>query len=184
MQKLREIFKNDINRPIQNVIKVGENQEVVKQELEEYVVTREIKNHFHTFFGAYNKSIKKPTDEIGVWISGFYGSGKSHLLKILSYILENAQTIDGKNAVDYFEDKLEDKELFEELKRHYLDTKTQEELKKAGSIDSKIILFNIASVASIDTITNKKDQILTVFEKTFNESIGLCTLPTCAAKAK
>ncbi len=171
MQKLREIFKNDINRPIQNVIKVGENQEVVKQELEEYVVTREIKNHFHTFFGAYNKSIKKPTDEIGVWISGFYGSGKSHLLKILSYILENAQTIDGKNAVDYFEDKLEDKELFEELK-------------KAGSIDSKIILFNIASVASIDTITNKKDQILTVFEKTFNESIGLCTLPTCAAKAK
>ena len=171
MQKLREIFKNDINRPIQNVIKVGENQEVVKQELEEYVVTREIKNHFHTFFGAYNKSIKKPTDEIGVWISGFYGSGKSHLLKILSYILKNAQTIDGKNAVDYFEDKLEDKELFEELK-------------KAGSIDSKIILFNIASVASIDTITNKKDQILTVFEKTFNESIGLCTLPTCAAKAK
>ena len=171
MQKLREIFKNDINRPIQNVIKVGENQEVVKQELEEYVVTREIKNHFHTFFGAYNKSIKKPTDEIGVWISGFYGSGKSHLLKILSYILENAQTIDGKNAVDYFEDKLEDKELFEEIK-------------KAGSIDSKIILFNIASVASIDTITNKKDQILTVFEKTFNESIGLCTLPTCAAKAK
>ena len=55
------------------------------------------------------------------------------------------------------------------------------DIKRAGEIDSKIILFNISSVANIDTVTNKKDQILTVFEKQFNEAIGLCTLPTCAA---
>lgn len=168
MTKLNDIYKHDISRPIQNVIKIGENQEVVKQELEEYVVTKEIRRHLDTFFRAYTKSINSNTDEIGVWISGFYGSGKSHLLKILSYLLENHQTVDGRYAVDYFKEKINDEMLYADIKR-------------AGEIDSKIILFNISSVANIDTVTNKKDQILTVFEKQFNEAIGLCTLPTCAA---
>ena len=44
---------------------------------------------------------------MGVWISGFFGSGKSHFLKILGYLLSN-EIVVGKASVDYFEDKIND----------------------------------------------------------------------------
>ena len=96
MLKLNELYKNDINRPIQNVIKISDDQKLIKQELEEYVLTKELISHFNTFFSSYNKSINNATDEIGVWISGFYGSGKSHLLKIISYLLDSTLRVAGK----------------------------------------------------------------------------------------
>ncbi len=83
--QIRDLFVKPIDRNIQGVIKVGQDADAnVKQELDEYVVTRELKGHFDDFFAAYEKSINHDTDEMGVWISGFFGSGKSHFLKILS----------------------------------------------------------------------------------------------------
>ena len=102
MTKIKNIFKKDIDRDIRGVIKIGQDSEKIKkQELEEYVITDELKNDFTRFFDAYDKSIDVPTDKMGAWISGFFGSGKSHFLKILSYLLEN-DIVDGRKAVDYF----------------------------------------------------------------------------------
>jgi ABC-type polar amino acid transport system ATPase subunit len=66
----------------------------VWQELEEYVVTKQISEYLRKFFDAYLAAIDRPndaaiTDRMGVWVSGFFGSGKSHFIKILSYLLEN-----------------------------------------------------------------------------------------------
>lgn len=102
---------------------------------------------------------------MGVWISGFFGSGKSHFLKIISYLLEN-RIVDGKPAVDYFDDKIKDPMLLADIK-------------KAGSIPTDVILFNIDSKASLDTVEGK-DKILSVFEKVFNEKMGLSTIPHVA----
>ena len=56
------------------VIKIGQDSEKIKkQELEEYVITDELKNDFTRFFDAYDKSIDAPTDKMGAWISGFFG---------------------------------------------------------------------------------------------------------------
>ena len=83
--QLQYIYKADINRDINGVIKVAQNDEKsIEQELREYIITRELRRHFNTFFNNYEKSLNEPTDKIGVWISGFFGSGKSHFLKILS----------------------------------------------------------------------------------------------------
>ncbi len=103
--QIKQMFEKQIDRPITGVIKVGQILEDNKeQELSEYVVTKELSKHFREFFGNYASSIHNQTDEMGVWISGFFGSGKSHFLKILSYILDNEE-VDGKKAIDYFKDK-------------------------------------------------------------------------------
>lgn len=164
MEKLKNIYIKDINREIQGVIKV-DDETFISQELEEYVVTEELLKHFRNFFSSYNVSLAKPTENMGVWISGFFGSGKSHFLKIISYLLEN-KTVNGKPAVDYFDDKITDPMLLADMKR-------------AGNISSDVILFNIDSRATLDSIFGK-DRILSVFEKVFNEKLGLSTIPHVA----
>ena len=105
---IRDMFAKPIDREIQGVIIVGQDENAnVQQELEEYVVTRELQKHFADFFASYKKGIVGTTPKMGVWISGFFGSGKSHFLKILSYLLENRE-IGGKQAIDYF---IEDKKI-------------------------------------------------------------------------
>ena len=103
--KIYDMFQKDIDRQINGVIKVMQtDDENRRQELEEYVITRELRKHFGSFYDHYEQSVDGATDQMGVWISGFFGSGKSHFLKILSYLLANEE-IGGKRAIDYFEDK-------------------------------------------------------------------------------
>lgn len=81
--KIRSMFAKDINRDINGVVKVAQDDErSLSQELSEYIITRELRRHFRTFFDHYAKALDAPTDQIGVWISGFFGSGKSHFLSI------------------------------------------------------------------------------------------------------
>lgn len=128
--KIKSMFQKDINRDINGVIKVAQDDEQsLKQELEEYIITRELRRHFNTFFDNYSKAIDHPTDKIGVWISGFFGSGKSHLLKMLSYLLSNRE-VDGKRAVEYFKDKFDDPMMYATVVR-------------CTNIPTESILFNI-----------------------------------------
>ena len=156
--EIKDMFYKRIERDIKGVIKVGQSdEENVKQELEEYVVTEQLRDHIDVFFEAYKKGITSHTDKMGVWISGFFGSGKSHLLKILSYLLENKE-IEGKNAINYFDDKK-------------LDSFTLANMKKAGDITSDVILFNIDSKSEDDNKASK-EAIVNVFNKVFNEMQG------------
>ena len=88
--QIQNIFKKNISRPINGVVKADQlNESVVWQELDEYVVTRELDRHFRAFLSSYLGAIDNPNDPIiasrmAVWISGFFGSGKSHFIKILS----------------------------------------------------------------------------------------------------
>ena len=110
--KIKDMFAKKIDREIQGVIIVGQGEDAnVSQELEEYVVTRELQKHFADFYSAYKKGIVGTTPKMGVWISGFFGSGKSHFLKILSYLLENRQVGD-RRAMDYF---VEDKKIVDPM---------------------------------------------------------------------
>ncbi|NFI95403.1 BREX system P-loop protein BrxC [Clostridium botulinum] len=158
--KLKSMFHKPIDRDIKGVIKVGQSDdENIKQELEEYVVTGELNKHIDRFFEAYKAGIIGHTDKNAVWISGFFGSGKSHFLKILSYLLEN-RSIEGENAINYFDDK-------------GLDSFILANMKAAGDISSDVILFNIDSKSDSGNKSNK-DAIVNVFNKVFNEMQGFC----------
>ncbi|TRZ87160.1 MAG: hypothetical protein D4R88_09800, partial [Methanosarcinales archaeon] len=104
--KIEDMFEKDIRRDIDGVIKVDKyDDQSVFTELDEYVVTNESRKHFDKFFERYYNATQTPTDKIGVWISGFFGSGKSHFIKILSYLLEN-RIVSDKSALGLFENKI------------------------------------------------------------------------------
>ena len=85
---IKDLFKKDIARSIQGVVTIGNEDELQRwMELEEYVCTDEIIKQFRIFFRKYRDSIVNPTEKMAAWITGFFGSGKSHFLKILGYIL-------------------------------------------------------------------------------------------------
>lgn len=159
---IKDMFAKPIDRDIKGVIKVGQaDDENVRQELEEYVVTRELQKHFADFFSSYKKGVQGHTDKMGVWISGFFGSGKSHFLKILSYLLENKE-VSGKKAFDYF---LEDKKI--------TDPMVLADMTLAAGVPTDVILFNIDSKSEA-VGKHSKDAIVSVFLKVFNERLGFC----------
>lgn len=154
--KIQSMFQKDINRDINGVIKVAQDDEQsLVQELGEYIITKELRRHFNTFFNNYSKAIDHPTDKIGVWISGFFGSGKSHFLKMLSYLLSN-QEVAGRHAVDFFKDKFDDPMMYATVVR-------------CTNIATESILFNI----DIEGPINKdKTAVLRVFAKVFYNHLG------------
>ncbi len=162
------MFEKEIDRDIQGVIIVGQSEaENVAQELDEYVVTKELQKHFADFFSAYKKGIVGTTPKMGVWISGFFGSGKSHFLKILSYLLAN-KSVGDKKAIDYFAD-----DSLTEGKPKIIDRIVLADMKLAADTDTDVVLFNIDSKSDSNSKQNK-DAIVNVFLKVFNEMQGFC----------
>lgn len=154
--RIQSMFQKDIDRDINGVIKISEkSEEIAEQELSEYVVTRELAEHFGNFYAAYERAIERPTDKVGVWISGFFGSGKSHFLTMLSHLLTNKE-VAGKHALDYFADKFPSRELYERAQR-------------CASIPTEAILFNIdnKNVGGQD-----RDALKRTFARVFYDHLG------------
>ena len=149
--KFESIFTNQIARDINGVINT-DSQSTLGEEFSEYVITNEVANCLDGFFEKYNEH--NPVYN-GVWISGFFGCGKSHLLKILSYLIAN-NDIDGRKAVSYFDNKLNDNPML------------LGQMRKAACIPSESILFNIVQYNQND----KSEPILHIFQRKFYEHCG------------
>lgn len=155
--RIRNMFHDDINRPINGVIKVDQDShDVIVQEVKEYVITKELRKHFAAFFNYYSDSFAEPTADIGVWISGFFGSGKSHFLKMLSYILQNKCVAD-TTTVEMFRQKFAD------------DAATFMQIDRATKCETETILFNIDIEGSIN---KDNTAVLRVFAKMFYNHLG------------
>lgn len=150
---LKTIFDKPVDRPIEGVIK-ADDEASLRLEIEEYVLTNEVEKRLESFLDAYNNY----EGANGVWVSGFFGSGKSHLLKMLALLLENRQ-IDSALALDLFLPKCGDNEIL------------RGDLKRAIAIPSKSILFNIDQKADVISKT-QIDALLAVFVKVFDEMCG------------
>jgi DNA replication protein DnaC len=106
--KQKELYLKDIYRPIEGVIKANDERHLL-QELEEYVLTNEllgISNRNKMLPGLFEELTKNNFNS-SIWISGYFGSGKSHLLKMLSLVLENKE-INGVKCADVFAKKASD----------------------------------------------------------------------------
>ncbi len=109
--KIRDIFDKPIDRKIEEVIKVTQIEEsTVHEEITEYVVTDTIKDYFIDVLNAFSEAPSSPHEGIGIWVSGFFGSGKSSFAKILGYILEGKKILN-KDARDIFKKQANDKKI-------------------------------------------------------------------------
>ncbi len=151
--QLRTLFEKPIDRHIEGVIKADDESDL-QNEISEYVVTKEIAKRLDELVAAYLSG----GSANGVWISGFFGSGKSHLLKILSLLLEN-RLLGKTHAADLFLSKIEDDPLL------------KADLEKAIKIPSCSVRFNIDQKADL-IAKDQIDALLAVFVKVFNELRG------------
>ena len=163
---IEDIFSKQLMRDINGVVKAEQvDNDSVLVELDEYVITQELDRHFRHFFETYIPAVKNRNpavaSKIGVWVSGFFGSGKSHFIKILAYLLENRgveKEGETQYAIEFFKEKIKDAMLFGDIH-------------SAVSKPADVILFNIDSRANTDDGDNA---ILKVFLKVFNERVGYC----------
>ena len=150
---LKNIFEKPVDRSIEGVIKADDDASL-RLEAEEYVLTNEVEKRLESFLDAYNNY----DGANGVWISGFFGSGKSHLLKIVALLMENRE-VEGAKVLDIILPKCGENEIL------------RGDLKRAVSIPSKSILFNIDQKADVISKT-QIDALVAVFVKVFDESCG------------
>lgn len=148
------IYKKDITREINGVIK-ADSTAALADEIREYVITAEQKRLLPRLFDT----LVPPSKANCVWISGDFGSGKSHLLKVLSYVLENKLTIDGQSCADIFAEKAGD------------DFVLKATILSACKIPTESVLFNIQELHD-GLGKNVNDPVLTIFLKVFNKKFG------------
>jgi len=131
MSKINEILTLDLNEDIKNVIDLEDRSELeIQQEIESYIVTEGIGRHLYNFTNVFTSNIK----ETGVWLSGFYGSGKSYFGKMLGYIIDNPM-INGTLVRDRFIPRLKgvsDESLIENA------------IRKLDSITTRVVFLDVA----------------------------------------
>src|SRR5438552_12984710 len=107
-QLIRGLFATKIDRHIEEVIKVDQtDEEILRDEIDEYVVTDAIRAHYTNVFDLYRETPNKPHEGIAVWVSGFFGSGKSSFAKMLGLSISN-RTVAGESAGQRFADRTGD----------------------------------------------------------------------------
>jgi len=108
---IKTLFANDINRRIEEVIKVDQtDEELIRDEINEYVVTDAIRSYYTDIFDAYQQTPNKPHEGIAVWVSGFFGSGKSSFAKMLGLSIADRMIV-GESAAKRFAQRAGDNKL-------------------------------------------------------------------------
>ncbi|MBY6414300.1 BREX system P-loop protein BrxC [Rhodococcus sp. BP-252] len=156
---IEQILAKDIDRPLDGVVKASSSAQL-ETEVREYVVTDEVAKHLTDLLEAY--TFPGEPESNGVWIAGFFGSGKSHLLKMLAYLLGD---VDGAGIAraDVVQAFLAKLPAHEGILRGALE--------RSAAIPSRSLLFNIDEKVDKNE-KNQPDALLKVFVQVFYEAAG------------
>src|SRR5947207_6606441 len=94
MKTIGDLLSRDLSSKIEEIIQVDQADEhSVHAEITEYVATDSIREQYHELLKAIAEAPSDPHESVGVWVSGFFGSGKSSFAKNLGYALENRSVL-------------------------------------------------------------------------------------------
>jgi hypothetical protein len=154
---IRDLIKRDIASKVEGVVKVFDRA-ALATEVREYVFTDKIEEELKAVLDAFTRASEalrrggRPRDVMGVWVSGFFGSGKSHFAKILGSLLANEELGDGtgERAIDVVMRHLGDAPRGAEIRRRLGEVKQTARVKTiAFEIRSRQSLTNPNSIGEI-----------------------------------
>lgn len=143
MQTIRDLLKRDLSRKIEEIIQVDQADEhSVYEEITEYVATDSIRQHYADLLKAIAEAPAEPHESVGVWVSGFFGSGKSSFVKNLGYALKNRKVL-GSDFADLFKRQVDDPQV-----RHLIDFINTR-------YPTEVIMFDIAKEQDTRRVTQR-----------------------------
>jgi hypothetical protein len=146
--KIGQLLVRDFSKPIEEIIKVNNaDEQIVFTELTEYVPTDRIKDHYRRLLKAIVDAKSTPTEGIGVWISGFFGSGKSSFAKNLGYVLAN-RTVLARPASDLFVKQLDDDRIAQ-----YVDWLTK-------NVPCEVFMFDVQVDLAVQTSSEQIAEVM------------------------
>jgi hypothetical protein len=156
MTTVRDIIKRDIGVRVEGVVKVFDRS-ALASEVREYVVTDKIEDELKRIvdtFTQVSETLRRggaSRDVVGMWVSGFFGSGKSHFAKVLGYLLQNDQLgNDGERCIDAFVKHLSDSQRGKDVRMRLGEIKLNTQVRTiAFEIKSRQSLTNPNSVGEI-----------------------------------
>src|SRR6267143_3538196 len=111
MKTIGELLTRDLKRKIEEIIQVDQaDEQSVHAEITEYIATDSIRDQYHHLLKAIAEAPADPNESIGVWVSGFFGSGKSSFAKNLGYALQN-RSVKGRPFAELFKQQIDDKSI-------------------------------------------------------------------------
>ncbi len=148
MNTIGDLLARDLGQKIEEIIKVDQaNEQTVYTEITEYVATDRIREQYRDLFRAIAEAPAEPHEGVGVWISGFFGSGKSYFAKNLGYVLAN-RTISGKRASDLFKTQLGERQIAELM--DFINVK----------IPTEVIMFDVSVDRAVKRATERIAEIM------------------------
>ncbi len=148
MKTIGDLLTRDLSRKIEEIIQVDQvDEQSVHDEISEYVATDSIREQYHHLLKAVAEAPADPHESVGVWVSGFFGSGKSSFAKNLGYALQN-RTVLGKKFADLFKEQIGDKRISALL--DLINAKTPTE----------VILFEVAKEADTRKVTQRIAELM------------------------
>jgi len=145
---IADLFDRDFSKPIEEIIKVNNTDEdTVYTELTEYIATDRIKSEYERLFEAMAAAPQSPNEGVGVWISGFFGSGKSSFAKNLGYVLAN-RLVQGDSASALFLAQVESRRLSEYV--HFLNR----------AIPYEVFMFDVQVDLSVQTSSEQIAEVM------------------------
>jgi hypothetical protein len=117
---IRSLFstRRPIDRPIEKVIDYyATDDRRLLAEVEEYEVTDNVERNLRRFLEVFGAGVRRgDVTETGIWVSGFYGSGKSSFTKYLGFALDPKRTVEGRPFLDLLCERISSLNLRQELK--------------------------------------------------------------------
>ena len=148
MKTIGDLLTRDLSRKIEEIIQVDQaDEQSVHDEITEYVATDSIREQYHDLLKAVAEAPSDPHESVGVWVSGFFGSGKSSFAKNLGYALEN-RTVLGSKFANLFKQQLGDIRTSDLLDLINAKTPTQ------------VILFEVAKEADTRKVTQRIAELM------------------------
>jgi hypothetical protein len=153
---IRELFSGRIDRKIEEVIKVDQDDvAIVRQEIDEYILTESIELNMIRVLEGYRQSVNQPSEAIAIWVAGFFGAGKSSFAKYVGLAISN-RDLAGDSAGDLLGQRAKNLQIKALLKAIN------------EQIPTEAIIFDV----SADRNVNASDALTKIFYRKLLDHLG------------